>query len=111
MYPGNSLPILITGSDGSGKSLLASLIYEFAKEAKIIDKEAPLVKINCRYLTEETDNKMRDVFFSKSSGAICGNTGGNALAFGPRKPTCHKAFRGRFGRGQYLFPSAPVLQK
>ena len=33
----------------------------------------------------------------------------NALAFGPGKPACHKAFRGRFGRGQYLFPSAPVL--
>jgi len=48
---------------------------------------------------------------SKSSGAICGNTGGNALAFGPGKPACHKAFRGRFGRGQYLFPSAPVLRK
>lgn len=76
LYPGNSLPILITGSDGSGKSLLASLIYEFAKEAKIIDKEAPLVKINCRYLTEETDNKMRDVFFSKSSGAIDRAEGG-----------------------------------
>lgn len=76
LYPRNSLPILITGSDGSGKSLLASLIYEFAKEAKIIDKEAPLVKINCRYLTEETDNKMRDVFFSKSSGAIDRAEGG-----------------------------------
>ena len=48
---------------------------------------------------------------SKSSGAICGNTGGNALAFGPGKSACYKAFRGRFGRGQYLFPSAPVLRK
>ena len=48
---------------------------------------------------------------SKSSGAICGNTGDDALAFGPGKPACHKAFRGRFGRGQYLFPSAPVLRK
>lgn len=48
---------------------------------------------------------------SKSSGAICGNTGGNALAFAPGKPACHKAFRGRFGRGQYLFPSAPVLSE
>lgn len=48
---------------------------------------------------------------SKSSGAICGNIGDNALAFGPGKPACHKAFQGRFGRGQYLFPSAPVLRK
>lgn len=48
---------------------------------------------------------------SKSSGAICGNTGDDALAFDPGKPACHKVFRGRFGRGQYLFPSAPVLRK
>lgn len=32
MYPGHSLPLLITGPDGSGKSLLAKLIYEYAKE-------------------------------------------------------------------------------
>ena len=48
---------------------------------------------------------------SKSRGDICGNTGDDALAFNPGKPACHKAFRGRFGRGQYLFPSAPVFQK
>lgn len=70
LYPGSPLPILITGPDGSGKSLLASLIYAFAKESKILEQDAPFVKINCRYLEEETEEKIREVFFSEESGAM-----------------------------------------
>ncbi len=76
LYPGHSLPILITGSDGSGKSLLAKLIYEFAKESGIIGKDAPFIKINCRYLAEVSDEKMKDIFFSKTEGAIKKAQGG-----------------------------------
>ena len=47
----------------------------------------------------------------KKRWAICGNTGGNVLAFDPENPLVTGAFRGRFGRGQYLFPSVPVLRK
>lgn len=70
LYPGNPLPILITGPDGSGKSLLASLVYEFAKETEILAPNAPYVKINCRYLEEETEEKIKEIFFSEESGAL-----------------------------------------
>ncbi len=70
LYPGNPLPILITGPDGSGKSLLASLVYEFAKESKILAQDAPFVKINCRYLEQETEERIKEVFFSGEDGAI-----------------------------------------
>ncbi|WP_040210942.1 PRD domain-containing protein [Clostridium polynesiense] len=70
LYPENSLPILITGQDGSGKSLLASLIYEFTKENHIISTDAPFVKINCRYLEEESKDKIKDIFFAKGTGAM-----------------------------------------
>ena len=76
LYPSNSLPILITGSDGSGKSLLARLIYEFAKETNIIKQEAPFIKINCRYLVEESNEKIREIFFSKDYGAMKKAQGG-----------------------------------
>lgn len=71
LYPGNPLPILITGPDGSGKSLLASVIYEFAKESGIVSENASFVKINCRYLEEESEEKIREVFFSGENGAVC----------------------------------------
>lgn len=76
LYPGSALPMLITGPDGSGKSLLASLVYEFAKETKILAPEAPFVKINCRYLEEETDEKIKEIFFSSEDGALRRATNG-----------------------------------
>ncbi|WP_276886299.1 PRD domain-containing protein [Allobaculum stercoricanis] len=76
MYPGHSLPLLITGPDGSGKSLLAKLIYEYAKENHVIDDEAPFVKINCKYLAEESNEKIRDIFLSEEFGAMKRAQGG-----------------------------------
>ena len=76
LYPGHSLPMLITGSDGSGKSLLAQLIYEYAKESRIIDADAPFIKINCRYLAEESTKEIKDIFFSAPEAAIGKAQGG-----------------------------------
>lgn len=47
LYPNGGLPILITGNSGVGKSYLAKLIYEYAKENSIIEKTAPFVVFNC----------------------------------------------------------------
>lgn len=79
LYPGGALPILIKGPDGSGKSMLASLVYEFAKEQGILGADAPFVKINCRYLEEESGEKRREVFFSETDGAF--HRGRNGVLF------------------------------
>ncbi len=46
-YPPNGIPMLITGPTGTGKSYLAQLIYEFAKENGIINSNAPFNILNC----------------------------------------------------------------
>lgn len=46
-YPGNGLPILITGESGVGKSHLAALIYQYAVERKVIPGDKPFVELNC----------------------------------------------------------------
>ncbi len=46
-YPPNGLSVLITGPTGSGKSLLASNVYEYARAGGYIDKEAPFIVFNC----------------------------------------------------------------
>ena len=76
LYPGYSLPILITGYDGSGKSLLAELTYKFAMEERIISKNGEFIKINCKYLVEESDEKIEKIFFSKQDGAMDKAKGG-----------------------------------
>lgn len=45
-YPGG-LPILIHGPTGTGKSLIASLMYEFALNQSIIDKDKKFIAVNC----------------------------------------------------------------
>ena len=71
--------MLITGPDGSGKSLLASLVYEYAREKGILDGEAPFVKINCRYLEEEDPGKIGDIFFKEDGSGAFGRAKNGVL--------------------------------
>ncbi|MDZ5001092.1 hypothetical protein GNF79_18925 [Clostridium perfringens] len=48
-----SLNTLIIGESDTGKSYLAELMYQFAKEKEILDKEAPFIKLNCRHYIED----------------------------------------------------------
>ena len=47
MYPGNGLPVLLYGESGTGKSNLANLMYKYAKQKKVINKNSQMVTINC----------------------------------------------------------------
>lgn len=76
LYPGHPMPVLIKGEDGSGKSMLAQLIYEFACEQNIIAENAPFVKINSRYLVEESLESVQKAFFCQSTGAMDRAAGG-----------------------------------
>ncbi len=46
-YPGDGLPILLSGESGVGKSHLASLIYQYALERGAIAADKPFVELNC----------------------------------------------------------------
>lgn len=46
-YPGGSLPILLSGESGVGKSYLASLIYQYALARTVIAADKPFVELNC----------------------------------------------------------------
>jgi len=67
LYPRNGLPILLTGSSGVGKSFMAKLIYEYAKEKKVIKEDAKFITFNC---AEYSDNK--ELLSSKLFGYVKG---------------------------------------
>lgn len=46
-YPGHGLPILIHGETGTGKTMIASLLYDYAIENEIIEKDKKFVSLNC----------------------------------------------------------------
>ncbi|EUJ29160.1 sigma-54 interaction domain-containing protein [Listeria floridensis FSL S10-1187] len=47
LYPPNGLHTLILGKTGTGKSLFAECMYQFAKESAMIPSEAPFISFNC----------------------------------------------------------------
>lgn len=42
---------IITGQSGTGKTMLANLIFDYAKLVGVIDKSAPLIEVNCAQFT------------------------------------------------------------
>ncbi|ENC0772284.1 sigma 54-interacting transcriptional regulator, partial [Shigella flexneri] len=47
LYPPHGLHTLITGQTGVGKSLFASLMFEYARSSAILNKDAPFIVFNC----------------------------------------------------------------
>lgn len=46
-YPPNGLPMLLYGPTGTGKSLIAKLTYEWARNQGVISKDGQFVQVNC----------------------------------------------------------------
>ena len=46
-YPDHGLPILIHGATGTGKSLIANLMYEYGINQGILQKDARFIALNC----------------------------------------------------------------
>ena len=47
LYPPNGLHTIIFGQTGTGKSLFAECMYQFAIESRALSKDAPFVTYNC----------------------------------------------------------------
>ena len=46
-YPGAGLPVLLYGPTGTGKTSIATLLYEYAQENGILSPDARFVHVNC----------------------------------------------------------------
>ena len=66
-YPPNGLPILLYGANGTGKSFLSKLMYEYGKNERIIGKDAHYVAVDC---TEYAQN------LEKFEKKLCGENDG-----------------------------------
>lgn len=71
LYPPNGLHTLILGETGVGKSMFAELMHQFAKESKVINKEAPFIPFNCADYAENPQLIMAQIFGVKK-GAYTG---------------------------------------
>lgn len=62
LYPQKPLSTLITGESGVGKGYFASLMYEYAKSQKIIGANAPYIKFNCSYYSNQEAELINHLF-------------------------------------------------
>lgn len=76
-YPNNSLPVLLYGPTGTGKSFIAQLMYEYAVNNEVIDLNKPFVTLNC---SEYADNPelLTANLFGHVKGAYTGAEKDNA---------------------------------
>ncbi|GAB2025447.1 sigma 54-interacting transcriptional regulator [Lactovum odontotermitis] len=77
-YPKGSLPIMLLGNSGVGKSYLAEKIVNYAKYEGVIQENAPFVTLNC---ADYADNPelLSSILFGYTKGAF---TGANADTVG-----------------------------
>lgn len=62
---------IIIGESGTGKTMLANLIYQYAKEVGVLDKSAPFIELNCGQFTNP-DIAAVEIFGSEK-GAYTGS--------------------------------------
>ncbi|WP_125153984.1 sigma 54-interacting transcriptional regulator [Clostridium rectalis] len=71
LYPPRGLHTLILGKTGVGKSMFAELMYQFAKEAKVISEKAPFITFNCADYADNPQLVVSQIFGVKK-GAYTG---------------------------------------
>lgn len=71
LYPDNSLPILLHGPSGSGKSYLAGLMHQFAIQNRILSPDAPFNIFNCAQYANNPE-LLSSNLFGHSKGAFTG---------------------------------------
>uniref|UniRef100_UPI00262EC8D5 sigma 54-interacting transcriptional regulator n=1 Tax=Clostridium sp. TaxID=1506 RepID=UPI00262EC8D5 len=71
LYPPRGLHTILLGETGVGKSMFAELMYEFAKESKIISSGAPFIRFNCADYADNPQLLISHIFGVKK-GAYTG---------------------------------------
>lgn len=70
-YPDNGLPILLQGPTGTGKSMIAQLMYEYGVERGILPADAPFITVNCSEYANNPELLLTNLFGYKK-GAYTG---------------------------------------
>ncbi|MEA4945457.1 MAG: sigma 54-interacting transcriptional regulator [Propionicimonas sp.] len=61
-YPPSGLPVLIVGASGTGKSLFARLMYEYAVNNSLLGRNSPFEVLNCSEFANDPDGMARRIF-------------------------------------------------
>lgn len=71
LYPDNSLPIMLQGPTGVGKSLIASLTFRFAVASGVLQEDAPFLSFNCAQYANNPE-LLSSTLFGHTKGSFTG---------------------------------------
>ncbi len=77
-YPPNGLPTLLYGANGTGKSFLSKLMYEYGKNENVIGKDKQYIAVDCTEYAQNTEKFARKLcgegdgkgWLEKASGGV-----------------------------------------
>ncbi len=77
-YPPNGLPVLLYGANGTGKSFLSRLMFEYGRNEGVIGKDKQYLAIDCTEYTQDVEKFSRNLlgegdekgWFSQADGGI-----------------------------------------
>lgn len=77
-FPPTGLPVILSGEPGCGKRFISKLMYEFAVDEKMIDKQEPFIIYECKKGVEHShrlfghsiERKLTDGLFQKAQKGI-----------------------------------------
>ncbi len=63
-YPGSGLPILLSGESGTGRRLLANLLFQYGIAERLIGSEGKFYLMECSQLDKSPESGMKELFGS-----------------------------------------------
>lgn len=112
-YPPNGLPILLYGANGTGKSFLSRLMYEYGKNEKIIKKDGQYIEVDCTEYGQDAEKFARNLcgdenergWLSQADGGViffdrvdCLTQSSQELLFSYLATGQYRAFHGEYKR-------------
>lgn len=80
-YPPNGLPILLYGANGTGKSFLSRLMFEYGKNEKIIGEDKQYIAVDCTEYAGDLENFGRNLFGDQKEKGWLARADGGILFF------------------------------
>ena len=79
LYPQKSLNAMLIGARGTGKNLLAKLMYQFAVEQEVLPPDAPFIQVYCHEYKDDDERILRDMFGEHGGGGYWKDTENGVL--------------------------------
>ncbi|WP_367569412.1 sigma 54-interacting transcriptional regulator [Lacrimispora sp.] len=80
-YPPNGLPVLLYGANGTGKSFLSRLMFEYGKNEKVIGEDKQYIAVDCTEYAGDLENFARSLCGDQKEKGWLARADGGILFF------------------------------